>query len=103
MAVTDGSEVRVVDNPAAGRYEAIIGDEVVGYVLYELRGRVIVFVHTVVEPAFDGKGVGGRLAAGALDDVRVRGLVLIPRCPFIAGYIERHPAYRDLVASGSAS
>jgi predicted GNAT family acetyltransferase len=102
MPVTDGSDVRVVDNPAAGRYEAVIGDEVAGYAAYELRGPVIEFAHTLVEPAFEGMGVGGRLAAGALDDVRARGLVVIPRCPFIAGYIERHPAYRDLVASRSA-
>jgi predicted GNAT family acetyltransferase len=97
--VSDGSDVRVVDNPTAGRYEAIVDGEVAGYVVYRLKGPVIIFVHTEVEPAFEGKGVGGRLAAGALDDVRSRGLVVIPRCPFIAGYIERHPAYRDLVGS----
>jgi uncharacterized protein len=100
--MSDPAEIRVVDNPAAGRYEAIVGADVAGYTEYERKGNVVVFVHTVVEPAFEGKGVGGRLAAGALDDVRAHGLTVIPRCPFIAGYIERHPAYHDLVASGAS-
>ena len=55
------------------------------------------FVHTEVLPAFEGKGVGSRLATWALDDVRARGLKLTPQCPFIAAFIKRHPAYADLV------
>jgi predicted GNAT family acetyltransferase len=57
-------------------------------------------VHTEIEPAFDGRGLGGQLARAALDDVRRRGVRAVARCPFIAGYIERHPEYQDLVASG---
>ncbi len=55
------------------------------------------FTHTEVFPEFEGKGVGSRLATGALDDVRARGLKLTPQCPFISAYIKRHPAYADLV------
>ena len=54
-------------------------------------------MHTVTLPEFAGKGVGTRLATGALDDVRARGLKLTPQCPFIAAFIKRHPAYADLV------
>jgi predicted GNAT family acetyltransferase len=92
-------EVRVVDNPARGRYEALIGNDLAGFAAYERHGDVVVFTHTRIEPAFEGRGVGGRLAAGALDDVRARGLAIVPRCPFIAEYVRRHPAYADLVAS----
>jgi predicted GNAT family acetyltransferase len=91
--------LRVVDNPGEGRYEARIGDELAGFAAYERHGDVLVFTHTRVEPAFEGEGVGGRLAAGALDDVRARGLAIVPRCPFIAEYVRRHPGYADLVAS----
>jgi uncharacterized protein len=50
-----------------------------------------------VLPQFEGQGLGSRLAAFALDDVRGRGLAAVPVCPFIAGYIRKHGEYRDLV------
>jgi predicted GNAT family acetyltransferase len=88
----------VVDNPTAGRYEAVAGGELAGLVAYQRRGNVVVFTHTSVEPAFEGKGVAGRLAAAALDDARAQGLAVVPRCPYVAQYIRRHPAYEDLVS-----
>jgi len=91
-------ELTVVDVAEAGRYEARFGDEVAGFAEYTLDGERIVFTHTQVDPAYEGKGVGGNLARGALDDARARGLVVVPRCPFIRGWIARHPAYADLVA-----
>ena len=96
-ATTDG--LRIVDAPDAGRYEARLDGQLVGFSEYRLRGDRIIFVHTVVLPEFEGRGIGSRLAAGALDDVRVRGLRVVPRCPFIAAYIRGHPAYADLVVA----
>ncbi len=92
------SAPRIVDNPAAQRFEALLGDVVAGFAEYRLRPGRIVFTHTEVDPAFEGKGVGSHLAAGALDDVRARGLSVTPACPFIASYIRRHTEYADLVA-----
>jgi predicted GNAT family acetyltransferase len=66
---------------------------------YRLDGGTIRFVHTQVEPAFEGRGLGSRLAKAALDEVRSRGLKAVPQCPFIAGYIARHPEYQALVAT----
>jgi predicted GNAT family acetyltransferase len=94
----DDRELRVVDNPAEARYETLVGDQVAGIVTYRLRPGQIVFLHTEVLPAFEGRGIGSRLAAGVLDDARARGLSVVPRCPFIAGYIRRHAAYAELVA-----
>jgi uncharacterized protein len=94
-------EFLVQNNPANGRYEAVVGDELAGFVTYQKSGDQIVFTHTLVEPAFEGKGVGGRLAKAALDDVRQHGHTVIAQCPFIAEYIERHPAYADLLAPGA--
>jgi uncharacterized protein len=100
MGESAAEEIRVQDNPDQGRYEALVGGEVAGYVTYDRRGGEVIFVHTLVEPAFEGKGVGGRLASGALDDVRHHGGSVVAKCPFIAEYIERHPAYHDLLAAG---
>ncbi|HEX7775877.1 MAG TPA: GNAT family N-acetyltransferase, partial [Parvibaculum sp.] len=52
---------------------------------------------TVVPEELGGKGVGSRLAKGALDAVRAEGLKVVPQCPFIAAYIKKHPEYQPLV------
>jgi uncharacterized protein len=90
-------EVEVTDNQAEGRYEAQANGKVAGYLFYRERPGGLVLVHTEVADEFEGQGVGGRLVAGALDNVRERGLSVTPLCRFAAGYIERHPEYADLV------
>jgi uncharacterized protein len=87
------------DNPAERRYEALVGDVVAGDIIYRAGDGVLTMVHTEVEPAWEGHGVGSRLVRGALDDVRARGLRIRPLCPFVAGFIRHHPEYDDLVVS----
>ncbi len=89
--------IRVADNPAEHRYEAWVGDDLAGFLTYRFRPGRIVLVHTETEDGWQGHGVGGRLAAGALDDARARGLRVTPLCPFVADYISRHPEYADVV------
>jgi predicted GNAT family acetyltransferase len=89
-------DVRVVDDPVAQRYEARIGDRVVGFTEYRRVGGRLVFIHTEVDPDVEGKGIGGRLAAGALDDVRAKGMKFGVKCPFITAYLRRHHEYDDL-------
>jgi uncharacterized protein len=100
MDATD-QELRIADSPEDRRYEAFAGDRLAGVVEYRLRAGQVVFLHTEVLPAFEGQGIGSRLAAGVLDDARARGLAVVPRCPFIAAYIRRHPEYGDLVPGQS--
>jgi predicted GNAT family acetyltransferase len=69
---------------------------------YELAGPVITFTHTVVPAALRGRGIAGRLVAGALEDVRARGLKVVPACSYVARHIADHPDTQDLLASGSA-
>jgi predicted GNAT family acetyltransferase len=87
----------VVDNPEQHRYEARVDGELAGFAEYRRRGDRIVFTHTEVDDAFEGHGIGGRLASFALDDARARGLVVVAQCPFIGTYIRRHPEYEDLL------
>jgi predicted GNAT family acetyltransferase len=94
---SDDDSLRVADNPEARQYQAHLGDRLVGFAEYRLAPGRVIFTHTVVDPDVEGQGIGSRLARGALDDVRVRGLQVTPFCPFIRAYIQRHPEYGDLV------
>jgi uncharacterized protein len=87
----------VTDNKAAHRYEAHVDGALAAYATYQLAGHTITFLHTRTEAPFEGHGVGGRLIETALDDARLRGLSVVARCPFVASFIEHHPAYADLL------
>jgi predicted GNAT family acetyltransferase len=84
-------------------YEVTVDGAVAGHAFIEEHGRTVVFTHTEIDPAYGGKGVGGALARAALDDVRARGMHLIPRCPFIRAWIDKHPEYADLVQGSHGS
>lgn len=88
----------VKDNPAKHRFEIIV-EGITAYAEYERKPGVVTFTHTIVPEALGGKGVGSKLAKGALDAVRAEGSKLIPQCPFIAAYIKKHPEYSDLVVA----
>ncbi len=90
-------DLTVTDVPEQHRYEARDGDDVAGFAVYQLSDKLIVFTHTEVEPQYEGQGVGGRLVQAALDDVRSRGLRVLPLCPFAKSWISQHPDYADLI------
>jgi uncharacterized protein len=93
------TQVEVIDMPEASRYELRLGDRVIGFAAYRRRNDRIVFIHTEVDESYEGRGLGNRLANAALEDVRGKGLVVVPLCPFIARYIEEHPEYHELLAT----
>ena len=61
-------------------------------------GGRIALLHTEVPEALSGQGVGSKLVRGVLDALRAEGAKVVPRCEFVAAYVERHPEYRDMVA-----
>lgn len=90
-------EPHVVDVPGEGRFELRVGDEVAGYAEYRSTASGTAFTHTVVDPRFEGRGLGSVLVRGALDATRAAGRSVLPLCPFVRGYVERHAEYADLV------
>ncbi|WP_406270338.1 N-acetyltransferase [Actinacidiphila glaucinigra] len=98
--------LRVADNPGKSRFEIFDAaeedgaEEVAGFAEYHLYRDQIAFIHTEVAPRFGGRGLGGALARAALDAARERGLAVLPFCPFIRGWIGKHPEYVDLVPEG---
>jgi uncharacterized protein len=91
-------DLEVVDVPEAGRYEARLGGRRVGVAAYHVTDGRVVFPHTEVEPALEGRGIASRLARRALDDARARGLKVVPACSFFHLYIRRNPQDADLLA-----
>jgi predicted GNAT family acetyltransferase len=94
---SDVAQFSVVENPEAERFEIHAGARLAGFTAYKRRPGLIAFIHTEVEPAFEGQGVGGRLIAAALDTARGESLAVLPFCPFVRGYIDKHHEYLDLV------
>jgi predicted GNAT family acetyltransferase len=88
--------VEVTDNPAEHRFEARLDGEV-AFAEYRLKPGQIVLPHTVVPPAFEGKGVASALARAAFGYAREHGLTVIPTCPFMAGWVKKHPEAQDIV------
>jgi predicted GNAT family acetyltransferase len=86
--------ITIEDNPALSRFEARLDGRLAGFAEYQLTDELIVFTHTEVLPEFEGRGVGSAIAKAALDQVRTAGVrKVLPVCPFIKGWIQRHPDY----------
>ena len=86
----------VVNNRAHHRYELVVEGHLAA-TYYKLSDGVITFIHTEVPPELGGKGVGSQLIKGALDQVRAEGRKVIPECPFVKAYIDKHGEYADLL------
>ena len=91
------TEPEVVDEPNRSRFEILVDGRSAGLAAYQLRPGAIVFLHTEIADEYAGSGLGGVLVRAALDSARARGLAVVPSCPFVRGWIDRHPDYADLV------
>ncbi len=90
-------EVAITDHPAERRYVIEVDGEPAGLLLYRRGDGQITFTHAEIDPGHEGQGLGSKLSAFALDDARSRGLSVLPRCPFVQSYLQRHAEYVDLV------
>lgn len=83
-------EFTIADVAESSRYELRDGDTVIGFAQYREHPDRMVFTHTVVDNAYEGRGLGSRLARFVLEDAVARGKRIVPVCPFIAAYLRRH-------------
>lgn len=96
MTDKEESNMKIENNQEAQRWEAQVGEHI-AVTEYRLRGDTIFFIHTEVPRELEGQGVASKLVKTALDDARTQHLAVVPFCPFVAGYIQRHPDYKALV------
>jgi len=97
---TEPELAEVVHVPETSRYELRLDGRLIGLAAYHRRGRRLAVTHTEVDPSCEGRGFGSRLVGEVLDDSRAQGLEVVPLCPFVAYYVQQHPEYADLLASG---
>ncbi len=99
-------DITVVDNPERQRFEARSPDgTVVGHIVYrparyaaeDASPQDLELIHTEVDPAEEGHGIGSQLVREALDQLRASGRGVMPLCAFVSAFIREHPDYQDLV------
>jgi uncharacterized protein len=86
------------DNTAQNRFE-LDADGATAFVNYKIDGGTITLLHTETPVPLRGRGIASRLVHDVLDNIRARGLKMVPRCAFVSAYLAKHPQYRDLVAA----
>jgi predicted GNAT family acetyltransferase len=91
--------IEVRHAPERSRYEISLDGQVVGFADYRTADDALVFSHTIIDNNLRGQGLGDRLVQEALDDVRRRGERVVPRCWFVAEFIDAHPEYKELRAA----
>lgn len=95
----ENTNLEVQHNPERKRFEITI-DAHLGIAEYILAGDRIIFTHTEVHPTLEGKGIASLLAKTGLEYAKAHHLKVMPLCPYVAGYMKRHPEYQELLAAG---
>lgn len=93
----DADELVVRDNPERRQYEAYLGSTLAGHAAYHSQPGIVTVLHTEVDEQLEGRGVGSALVRGMLDDIRIRDAKVLPVCPFVRAFLQRHPEYTDVV------
>jgi len=89
--------VEVRDNPDESRFEAYVDGALAGFSAYVVGHGMLNFVHTEVDDAYEGQGVGSALVRQSLDQVRDRGDERVTAsCPFVRAWMRKHPEYLEL-------
>ena len=96
------NDIAIIDNPDKHRFEADLGGGAVAIAEYNLLSHAIMFTHTEVPEAYEGRGIGTQLIEHALGEARKRGLQVIPICPFFAAYMRDHEEVQDLLTPAYA-
>jgi len=91
-------QVTVQHQPEHDRYDALVEQQPAGRTVYRPQDCATwAFVHTEVDDDYAHHGVATQLIGGALDDVRSKGIKVLPDCPFVQAFIAEHEDYVDLV------
>lgn len=89
----------VIHNEELSRYEIWLDGEKVGHADYKRDGDVLVFDHTEVDPAHQGKNLAAILMRESFEHIRSQGgLKVRPVCSYVVKYMDIHKDTADLRA-----
>ena len=91
------ADIEVRDNTETQRFEVVVDGSVAGFAAYRVEDGAVAFLHTEVDDAYEGQGLGSRLVREALREVAGRGRAVLPYCPFVRAYLRRHRELVDMV------
>ena len=94
---------RIDHDDAGSQYVIYSDDERAGFAKYHRDGTRWVFYHTVVDPAFQGRGLAGQLIGHALTEVVAAGGTIVPECSYVEAYVKRHPEFAEHVQTPDRS
>ncbi|MGH3352486.1 MAG: GNAT family N-acetyltransferase [Nocardioides sp.] len=77
------------------RYQIAVDDAVAGFTQFVDDSNQRIFFHTVVHKEYGGRGLGSELVRHALDETRGQGVRIVPVCPYVKAFLERHTEYAD--------
>lgn len=97
MADDADQTTSVTRNDDESRYEIRVGDSLAGFVAFRQNPGRLAFTHTVIQPEFEGQGLGSTLVRNAIEDASTRGETIIPFCPFVQSWLKRHPEFEGTV------
>ena len=84
------ADLKIDNNAKASRFEAAVNGAL-AVLDYRIEGGTIFQLYVEVPASEQGRGIAGRLSGAALEFSRDSGLKIVPRCPYIAAYMRRHP------------
>jgi uncharacterized protein len=97
MALTDKTGAPVTVQKESDKFTVAVEEKTVGLTAYEDHDNQRVFPHTEVDDAYEGRGLASIVIGEALAQTKAEGLRIVPMCPTVAEYVEKHPEYADVV------
>lgn len=79
------------------RYEIRVGNETAGFTEFVDSGEQRIFFHTEIDERFSGRGLASTLIRAALEDTTSHGKRIVPICPFVAGFLEKHDDFAGYI------
>ncbi|AFM14888.1 putative acetyltransferase [Mycolicibacterium chubuense NBB4] len=97
MTTTDKTGAATEVTAEADRFSISVGGRTAGFTEFIDHGKQRIFPHTEIGDDFEGRGLATILVRGALEATRDAGLRIVPVCSMVAGFIDKHPEFGDLV------
>ena len=94
------ADYKLIDNEERHQYEFHVDQYTPKIEYIKSTNGEIYLTHTEVPTQLGSKGIGSQLVEKALKDIEKQGLRLVPLCPFVAGYIHKHPEWKRIVMKG---